>query len=85
MIRTVFAFTALLTGATLTGCASSQTEAQFGNAVRSTIADQRMQPQPPDGAPAGTDGQRVESVLSVYRTRVGDPAPVVNTIPVERN
>ena len=84
MNRKLFGFAALVIGATLTGCASSQTESEFGNSVRATMADQRMQPQPNDGTTPVGDGQRTENVLNVYRTMVGDPTPVTNSRAVEQ-
>ena len=84
MTRTVFGFVALVIGATLTGCSSSQTESQFGNSVRATMADQRLAPQPSDGTTPSGDGQRTENVLKVYRSMVGDPTPVVNARTVEQ-
>jgi hypothetical protein len=85
MNHKIFGFAALMLGATLTGCATSQTEEEFGNSVRATMAEQRMQPQPSDGTTPSGDGQRTESVLNVYRNMVGDPTPVVNTRAVEKD
>ena len=85
MNRKIIGFAALAIGATLTGCATSQSEAEFGNSVRATMADQRMQPQPSDGTTPSSDGQRTENVLKVYRSMVGDPTPVVNSRAVEQD
>jgi hypothetical protein len=70
---------------TLAGCAASPSEQAFGDAVRETMAAQRIAPAPaPDEEPTG-DGQRLEGVMSVYRTMVGDPQPVVRQRSVESN
>ena len=77
---TLFAVGALM----LTGCSASPTERDFGDAVRHTMAQQRAAPAP---APAGdptTDGVRMENVMSVYRSFVGDPSPVVREVIVEQ-
>ena len=80
MIRKTFGFAALMMGATLTGCATtSQVDEQYGDSVRSTMAKQRIQPQPSDGTTPEGDGVRTESVLKVYRTTVGDPTAVGDT------
>lgn len=74
----------LLCSAALLGCAASPTERDFGDSVRHTIAQQRIAPQPAPETPQGTDGQRLESVMSVYRSMVGDPLPVVREVLVEK-
>jgi hypothetical protein len=66
------------------GCAASPTERDFGNAVRHTVAQQRLAPQPAPDAEPTTDGQRLESVMTVYRSMVGDPLPVVRELTVEK-
>lgn len=71
--------------AMLIGCAASPTERTFGDSVRHTIAQQRVAPQPAPDTPVGTDGQRLESVMSVYRSMVGDPLPVVREVQVEKS
>jgi hypothetical protein len=70
----------------LAGCSASPTEAAFGQAVRANLAEQRVLPQPVDvDAEPVLDGQRIEGVMEVYRTLVGDPLPVVRVRPVERD
>jgi hypothetical protein len=64
------------------GCATSATEQDFGNSVRHTMAMQRTPPAPAPATEPTLDGERLESVLSVYRTMVGDPTPVVREAPV---
>jgi hypothetical protein len=69
--------------AVLTGCAASPLERSFGEANRQTMAAQHIAPAPtPDDDPA-TDGQRLEGVMTIYRTMVGDPQPVVRQRTVE--
>jgi hypothetical protein len=63
--------------ALLSGCAATETEKQFGNAVRDTLAQQRIQPQPADDEPVTGDGPRTENVIHVYRSNMGDPGGVV--------
>ena len=65
--------------ALLSGCAATETEKQFGNAVRDTLAQQRMTPQPADDGVLTGDGPRTENVINVYRSNMGDPNSVVNT------
>lgn len=60
----------------LGGCAATETEKQFGNAVRDTLAQQRVEPQPAGDDPAMGDGPRTENVIHVYRSNMGDPAAV---------
>lgn len=74
----------LAVAAVLSGCAASPTEREFGQAVRHTLAQQRVAPMPaPDTEPT-TDGQRLENVMSVYRSMVGDPIPVVRELEVQK-
>lgn len=70
---------------TLVACASSPTEQSFGNAVRATMAEQRVYPAPQDGSEEpGMDGPRAEAVLSTYRKTIGSPTSVVGGQAVER-
>lgn len=64
------------------GCASTLTEETYGDSVRSVVAAQRLEPQPREPE-VSTDGARMESVLSIYRTWVGDPLPVIKQRAVE--
>ena len=67
-------------------CASGPTrvEEDFGNSVRAMRQAQTLDPvaaAAPDLTPvAGTDGQRMENALNTYRTGVGDPAAVSESI-----
>jgi len=64
------------------GCASSPTEADFGNSVRNVIAKQQLPSSGPlaDDEPLqSTDGRRGENVANVYQRHVGDPAAVSRT------
>ena len=70
--------------AAVVGCAASPTERSFGDAVRHTMAQQRIAPGPAPTEEAGTDGQRLENVMSVYRTLVGEPRLVVGEAAVEQ-
>lgn len=70
--------------AVVSGCAASPTEREFGNAVRHTLAQQRATPAPAPDVDPTTDGQRVESVMTMYRTMVGDPVPVVREREVKK-
>jgi hypothetical protein len=74
----------LASSACLAGCAASPSEEAFGDAVRQTMTAQRITPEPAPDAEPSTDGQRMEAVMSVYRTMVGDPLPVVRERAVER-
>jgi hypothetical protein len=67
----------------LVGCAASPTERAFGDAVRHTMAQQVIPPDPAPTEEVGTDGQRLEGVMSVYRTLVGEPRLVVGESPAE--
>ncbi len=75
-------FLLLTTGLTLAGCASSPVEDAYGDSVRSVVAAQRIEPQPREPE-LTTDGARLEGVMTIYRTWVGDPQPVVKQRPVE--
>lgn len=80
MRSNVYKLTMLSLAAMLIGCAASPTEESFGDAVRATLAEQRVQPQPPaDDAETGMDGQRIEGVLGVYRSTIGNPTTVVGS------
>lgn len=67
-------------------CASGPTrvEEDFGNSVRAMRQAQTLDPvaaAAPDLTPVeGTDGQRMENALNTYRTTVGDPAAVSESI-----
>lgn len=67
----------------LCGCAGSATERHYGDAVRQTLAAQRIAPEPGKDGPVAADGRRIESVMTVYRTMVGEPRTVVNQTVVE--
>lgn len=79
MIRKAKEIAFLTLAVALAGCAATETEKQFGNAVRDTLAQQRMQPAPAEDGVLSGDGTRVEGVIETYRTQVGDPNRVVNT------
>lgn len=71
----------------LTGCAVSQTEAEFGNSVRHVMARQQIAPSGPlkaDEPIQSGEGRRLENVTTVYQTYVGDPTPVVKEMEVEQ-
>ena len=79
---------ALAAFSSLTGCAVSQTEAEFGNSVRHMMARQAIAPSGPLQAdePIQTgDGRRLENVNTVYQTYVGDPTAVVKQIEVDKS
>jgi hypothetical protein len=79
---------ALLAVFACTACETmSQTEEDFGNSVRSMVANQAMESQGPLAAdePLTTgDGRRQANVNTVYQTNVGDPAPVVKQVEVKQ-
>lgn len=77
MTNDISRLAALALSTLLLGCAASPTEQTFGQAVRATLAEQRVQPGPDTGAAAGMDGPRAEKVIGVYRDTVGNPADVV--------
>lgn len=71
----------------LTGCAVSQTEAEFGNSVRHMMTEQRIAPSGPlkaDEPIQSGDGRRLENVTTVHQSHVGDPKMVVKEMEVER-
>jgi uncharacterized lipoprotein YajG len=75
----------LSSGLALAGCAASHTEQTFGDAVRSVTSDQRLVAEVRDDQADVTDGQRLESVMTLHRTMVGDPAGVVRQRVVEQS
>ena len=81
-IATMVLGTAL--SAVLGGCATSATEEQFGNAVRDTLAQQRIAPEPAEDAVLSGDGARTENVINVYRSNMGDPGQVVGARKVSK-
>ena len=72
----------------LAGCATapSNVEKDFGNSVRAMNQAQILDPvaaRNPDMAPVmTTDGQRMENVIRAYRSVVGDPASVAETVDI---
>jgi len=85
MIRRSKGFVALALSAALAGCtAASPTEEEFGDALRATLAEQRVAPQPSDEVTVDGDGQRLEGVIGIYRSSAGDPGSVVNTRSVDK-
>ena len=72
-------FVLALAPVALSACAVyPRTEADFGNSVRQMISAQTANPGPADpAAPAEGDGERLNTVVEVYRADVsrGDQAP----------
>ena len=71
----------------ISACTSvSPTEQDFRNSVENMIAKQQIKPTGPlqaDEPIQSGDGRRLENVLTVYQTHVGDPTPVVREVKVE--
>ena len=71
----------LLVGTTLSmviGCAASpNTDREFGNSVRQMVRSQQVYAPADEGPVEGGDGQRLETVLDVYR----QPAPATDGPP----
>jgi hypothetical protein len=65
----------LLIAAAVAGCNAYPTAKQdFGDSVRHMVQSQRVSTEPVDTEPVRTgDGQRLNSVLEVYRTGVSRP------------
>lgn len=86
-IQTATLLAALMIGTTA-GCASDNrtaTERDFGDSVRSMIADQTANPYPaPPGEETG-DGVRLENVLDAYRSDVGSRSSVGGRIDIDPN
>jgi PBP1b-binding outer membrane lipoprotein LpoB len=76
---------ALAAAVLVAGCASSATEQDFRRSVDNIIAKQSVGAGGPlaDDEPIdGSDGRRLEAVDAMYRTKVGDSAPVVRQVRV---
>lgn len=65
--------TAMCVCAVTAGCTTEpvNTEADFGNSVRTMIAAQRVEPPAP--AKSSYDGRQAEKVLQAYRSNVARP------------
>ncbi len=67
----------------LCGCAGqTRTETEYGKAVRNVVSKQQVAPRGPlraDEPQPSTDGRRMQNVIEVYQTSVGDPAAVVRS------
>ncbi len=72
----------------LAGCVTAprHVEKDFGNSVRAMNQAQILDPvaaHNPDMTPVmTTDGQRMENVIRAYRSIVGDPASVAETVDI---
>ena len=66
------------------GCATSQVDANWGDAVRANKAAQLHDPaaaaNPPADAPEATDGARMEAVMKTHREQAGSAESVSSPI-----
>lgn len=85
-MNTISKIALVAVGALTMGCASTAVEDQFGDSVRHTMAAQIVNKDaaenPPAGALDGIDGNRVQSILRVYREDVSKPEKVSDDIVV---
>jgi hypothetical protein len=61
-------------------------EEHFGEAVRNFVSHQQLESQGPleqDEPIASGNGRRLEAVITVHQSHVGDPGSVVNDMKVE--
>lgn len=78
--------TACALALTLASCAASRVDANFGDAVQSTVDGQIYDPvaanSPSPDAVTGTDGQRMEAVMESHRGQSGNGANVGQPIEI---